>query len=162
MDELFLLPPAPVAMPRAYWLDQPSLSSQIVVLEPSRSEWQRIQERMTHADSGFDMDILDTLYAESCIVLPHRRYDLISGEFRNRNHDRYLGLDEVWDASEAIQEAKYIHFSDWPVLKPWLNTSDHVIASHQPECKETEIHGSLNCLERDIWLGLYAEFAERR
>ena len=71
MDELFLMPSSLVAMPRAYcvtvqkgrpcvhlgiqgiyavtyWLDQPFLSSQLVLVEPSSTEWHRIQEFMKH------------------------------------------------------------------------------------------------------------------
>ena len=35
MNHLFRLPAAPVAMPRAYWLDQPFASDQIAVIVPS-------------------------------------------------------------------------------------------------------------------------------
>ena len=35
MNHLFLLPSAPVAMPRAYWLTQPTMSDQLAVVEPS-------------------------------------------------------------------------------------------------------------------------------
>ena len=35
MNHLFLLPSAPVAMPRAYWLTQPTRSDQLAVVEPS-------------------------------------------------------------------------------------------------------------------------------
>ena len=37
MNHLFQLPFAPVAMPRAYWLPQPTMSDQLAVVEPSVS-----------------------------------------------------------------------------------------------------------------------------
>ena len=37
MNHLFKLPAAPVAMPRAYWLPQPTMSDQLAVVEPSVS-----------------------------------------------------------------------------------------------------------------------------
>jgi hypothetical protein len=88
MDELFLSPSAPVAMPRAYWLDQPFLSSQRILLGSSQAEWQRIEEFMDRDDSGFDMDTLNTLYKDSCLILPHRRYNIITGELRGADHSK--------------------------------------------------------------------------
>ncbi|KAJ6006999.1 hypothetical protein N7522_005350 [Penicillium canescens] len=42
-DELFLLPPCPVALPRAYWLnpDDQVLSSQLLLIKPSQLEFNR-------------------------------------------------------------------------------------------------------------------------
>lgn len=69
MDELFLSPSSPVAMPRAYGLDQPFLLSQLILLKPSNFEWECIQEFMNRDDSGFDMDILNSLYSIKILVL---------------------------------------------------------------------------------------------
>ncbi|KAM6482823.1 nucleotide-diphospho-sugar transferase [Trichoderma sp. SZMC 28011] len=51
MDELFHLPPCPIAMPRAYWLlDDPkargTLTSHVMVIQPSEREFERIQKRV--------------------------------------------------------------------------------------------------------------------
>ncbi|KAI4638527.1 hypothetical protein J4E93_010082 [Alternaria ventricosa] len=63
MDELFLLPTAPVAMPRAYWLEQFFLSSQLIVIEPSEDGWQRVQSAMEHHEGyDYDMDILNKVF----------------------------------------------------------------------------------------------------
>jgi hypothetical protein len=161
MDELFLSPSTPVAMPRAYWLEQPFLSSELVLAEPSQREWQRIEEFMGYAGSGFDMDILNTLYKDSCLVLPHRRYTLLSGELREHGHDKYLGSSEVWNGSRILDEAKYIHFSDWPVPKPWLKAS-YEMETNQPECVMGGDGETPDCTDRDLWLGLYQDFADRR
>jgi hypothetical protein len=95
MDDLFHLPSSPIAMPRAYWItDRFFLSSQVVVLEPSKNEWHRIQEAIqNHDENVFDMDILNTLYNNSALVFPHRSYALLTGEFRSKpdNHANYLG-----------------------------------------------------------------------
>ena len=91
MDELFLIPSAPVAMPRAYWLDD-TLSSQLVLIEPSKHEFNRIQDAFKHRTKhDFDMEIVNQLYGKDCFVLPHRKYDLLTGEFRSEGHTRYLG-----------------------------------------------------------------------
>ncbi|KAH7067248.1 glucose N-acetyltransferase [Paraphoma chrysanthemicola] len=163
MDELFLSSSAPVAMPRAYWLDQPFLSSQLILLEPSEREWYRIEEFMNRDDPGFDMDILNTLYKDSCLILPHRRYNIITGELRGSDHSKYLGTTtEKWNGSRIFQEAKFVHFSDWPVPKPWLKAPDALREEHQPKCVESEGGQVPDCTDRDLWLGLYADFSERR
>lgn len=163
MDELFLLPSSPVAMPRAYWLDQPFLSSQLVLVEPSDVEWHRVQEFMNTPDSGFDMDILNTMYKDSCIIIPHKNYNLLSGEFRGDDHKKYLGSDkEVWDGTKVLEEAKFVHFSDWPVPKPWLKAGDSIMDKHQPKCREGKNGGAEDCTDREIWRGLYRDFSERR
>lgn len=124
MDELFLLPPAPMAMPRAYWLgfDNRILSSQIMLLQPSEFEFNRVFRGIEKAKSNdYDMEIVNDLYKDSALILPHRPYDLLTGEFRNTDldtHDRYLGNNEErWDPSTAFKEAKFLHFSDWPFPK---------------------------------------------
>ncbi|CAI6339758.1 unnamed protein product [Periconia digitata] len=158
MDELFLTPSSPVAMPRAYWLDQSFLSSQVVLLTPSQFDFQRVQALTHQSDSGFDMDILNTLYKDSCIVLPHRPYNALSAEFRFVNHTRYLGSeDEVWNVTNALAEAKYTHSSDCPKRKPWLRASEGEVRSTQPDCGGNEA-----CEERKIWLELYLDFSRRR
>jgi alpha-N-acetylglucosamine transferase len=162
MDELFLMPPSPVAMPRAYWLDQPFFSSQLVLISPSKHEWARVSAFMHRDDSGFDMDILNDMYKDSCIVIPHRRYNLITGEFREEMHERYLGSDEAWNGAKAIEEAKFVHFSDWPVPKPWLEASSEVMKKHQPKCRYEEDGKGKDCTDRDIWLELYKDFSRRR
>lgn len=87
MDELFLLPSAPVAMPRAYWIPERFfLSSQLIVIEPSEAEWKRVEYSMDHHEGhDYDMDILNKLYGKSSTVIPHRKYDLLSSEFRSRS-----------------------------------------------------------------------------
>lgn len=48
MNHLFKLPPAPVAMPRAYWLPQPTMSDQLAVVEPSVN---RLDELLHQAET---------------------------------------------------------------------------------------------------------------
>lgn len=118
MDELFLIPPSPVAMPRAYWLDPNDrvLSSQLILIQPSEFEYERIAKATREAGQGeYDMEIMNNLYRDSCLILPHRPYDLLTGEFRSENHYDYLGNKEAaWDPDAALKEAKFLHFSDWP------------------------------------------------
>ncbi|KAL2836688.1 glycosyltransferase family 8 protein [Aspergillus pseudoustus] len=167
MDELFLLPPCPVAMPRAYWLntDDRTLSSQLMLIQPSKFEFDRIMAAISNAGSSdYDMEIVNNLYKGSALVLPHRRYDLLTGEFRSKSHSAYLGNDsEVWDPEKILKEAKYLHFSDWPVPKPWLSASPSTVQEEQPTCDMNPATGQEDdCRARDLWLQFYADFATRR
>ncbi|PKY07192.1 nucleotide-diphospho-sugar transferase [Aspergillus campestris IBT 28561] len=165
MDELFLLPSCPVAMPRAYWLDPNgrTMSSQLFVVEPSDFEFGRIMESISHAGgSEYDMEIFNELYKDSALIIPHRPYNLLTGEFRSESHTAYLGNSlEQWDPDRALSEAKYLHFSDWPVPKPWIKARPDVIQDKQPAC-QTVPEQPENCRNRDLWLGFYEDFARRR
>ncbi|OBS22463.1 hypothetical protein FPOA_08800 [Fusarium poae] len=163
MDELFHLPSCPVAMPRAYWLyhdENPSkvLSSQLMVVQPNEIEFERIIEKMETIDrNDYDMEIVNELYLDSALVLPHRKYNMLSAEFRRDNHTDYLGSDrEKWDPIAAFNEAKFVHFSDWPVPKPWIQDLD-LRQEHEPKCRMVD--EELSCIEREIWNKLYTDFA---
>lgn len=162
MDELFLLPEAAVAMPRAYWLDDHSFSTQLVLFQPSKFEFNRILDAFSHRKVGeFDTEIINRLYAKDCMVIPHRRYELLTSEFRSEQHSRYLGsTEEKWDAQKVLDEAKFLHFSDWPFPKPWLPGPVDVRLQLQPACKEKSLES--DCIERTIWNDAYADFKLRR
>ncbi len=170
MDELFLLPPAAAALPRAYWLPDasPKLTTALLLAQPSAAEFARVADGIAAARSGeFDMEIVNRLYGRDAMVLPHRRYTLLTGEFRNldpRGHVEYLGNEyEVWDPNAALREAKYLHFSDWPMPKPWVNAAATTVSDVQPKCTEGDGKGEEeDCLSRELWLGFYADFKKRR
>lgn len=161
MDELFLLPSAPVAMPRAYWLDD-TLSSQLVLIEPSKFEFQRILDALENrGGNDFDMEIVNNLYGKSCFIIPHRKYDLLTGEFKASEHHRYLGnKEEEWDPDKILDEAKFLHFSDWPYPKPWLSVSQASTDENQPKCHEK--NGQQDCRDQVKWLWFYSDFKDRR
>lgn len=164
MDELFHMPSAPVAMPRAYWLypDKEILSSQVMLIEPSKLEFSRVMDKVNSASKDdYDMEIVNYLYRDSAMILPHRRYDLVSGEFRNTNHTWYLGSDaEEWDPAAVYSEAKLIHFSDWPLPKPWLPIPDEDRIKIQPDCVTFET--GEDCTARTIWNSFYLDFKKKR
>lgn len=176
MDELFFLPPATVAMPRAYWLlpQLKTLSSQIVVIEPSYREHSALVEAMKAAQAGqiemnltesrYDMELLNDRYGDSAMVLPHRHYGLVSGEFRTKSHWKYLGNDhEVWNPDLALAEAKFVHFSDWPLPKPWVMWPQEQLAKMQPACdKNPGTAEESGCRDREVWKQLYDDFRRRR
>ena len=162
MDELFLLPSAPVAVPRAYWIDN-TLSSLLVLLEPSRFEFERILTAFQTRDSRqFDMDIVNELYKDDCLIIPHRDYALVTGEFGFMDHNRYLGnAEEIWDPDVILKAAKYVHFSDWPYPKPWIPAEAQMTYRQKPRCQHGE-DGVPDCRNGEKWLWLYEDFRERR
>ncbi|KAH8649968.1 glucose N-acetyltransferase [Xylariales sp. PMI_506] len=164
MDELFMMPPCPVAMPRAYWLfpDNKILSSQLMLIQPSAAEFDRVMKKMEAASStDYDMEIVNQLYIDQAMILPHRPYDLLTGEFRGEKHENYLGTDrEEWDPVTIFNEAKYLHFSDWPVPKPWIPMQESVRNSKQPACVTK--NGQEDCSARELWNGFYSDFKDRR
>ncbi|KAF1990484.1 glycosyltransferase family 8 protein [Aulographum hederae CBS 113979] len=167
MDELFVLPAAPVAMPRAYWIDK-WMSAQLVLVEPSQFEWDRVQKGIENHTVGedYDMEILNHLYGDSCLVIPHRKYDMLSGEFRNDpdDHWHYLGSkEEKWDSDSVWNETKYIHFSDWPFPKPWIDKGEQARRERRPHCRGKRPQSEEeDCRDRDHWLWLYKDFSDRR
>ncbi|KAI0815543.1 glucose N-acetyltransferase [Xylaria sp. FL0064] len=164
MDELFLMPPCPVAMPRAYWLfpDNKILSSQLMLVQPSAVEFDRIMKQVESSSrNDYDMEIVNQLYGDSAMILPHRPYDLLTGEFRADDHKNYLGTDrEEFDPVAIFNEAKYLHFSDWPVPKPWISMSEGVRQDKQPKCVSK--NGQEDCTARELWNGFYTDFNQRR
>ncbi|KAF2221722.1 nucleotide-diphospho-sugar transferase [Elsinoe ampelina] len=169
VDELFLRPPAGVVAPKAYWLeDQQVLSSQVMLIEPSQNKWDRIMTRIDkRKDEEFDMEIVNAVFGKEAAILEHRGYDLLSGEFRKQNHAAYLAgsssSKEPWDAEKILKEAKYIHFSDWPLKKPWFYQGEakDKFREYQPNCTELA-EGGRDCDNRDVWLSLYENFLDRR
>ncbi|RKL34513.1 hypothetical protein BFJ72_g9245 [Fusarium proliferatum] len=152
-------------MPRAYWLfpEKEILSSQVILIQPSEKEFARIMAKVDSAsENDFDMEIVNYLYRESALVLPHRPYDLLTGEFRADNHKRYLGSDtEPWDPAAIYNEAKLVHFSDWPLHKPWIQSDEELRLQSQPNCT-TLADGAEDCAARIIWNSFYTDFKRKR
>ncbi|RDW83296.1 hypothetical protein BP5796_04787 [Coleophoma crateriformis] len=167
LDELFLLPPAPIAMPYVWW-GQPAgwrYSSQLMLITPSAVEFARIESAITSAkDDEYDMDIVNKLYKDQILHIPQNPYDLLSGEFRRATHAQYLGsTSAAWDPEKALSEAKFLHFSDWPVPKPWIRAPQDLLNKYMPRCRKSMAgFGASDCRDREIWLRLYLDFALKR
>lgn len=167
LDELFLLPRTPVAMMRAYWVlpGIKALTSLFILLEPSGAEFQRLMEAAMEGKRGageYDMEILNYFYGDSAMVLPHRKYSLLSGEFRAETHNNYLGNNHTWDPEQVLKEASLIHFSDWPLPKPWIMWPHNLIGDMTPRCKKGMEGQEWDCRDKRVWLGLYDDFRRRR
>lgn len=169
LDELFLLPHTPVAMPRAYWTDSKPwpLSTTLMVIEPSLDELEKFKKRMLEGGDPmlvemhrFDMEVINERFEESALVLPHRPYALRTAEFRRHDHSDYLGgANETWDAEKVYKEGKIVQFSDRPLPSPMVMWSEESLRDMQPDCGGSH-EGT--CAERRIWEGLYDDFRKRR
>ncbi|KAG8626013.1 hypothetical protein KVT40_006414 [Elsinoe batatas] len=160
LDPLFSFPlheEMPIAAPLAYWLENPTLSSQIMLIRPSPAGFAKVNSTWR---------LINSLYGSTAGVLPHRGWDLLSGEFRQQDHSRYLGPaagqgdGERWNATRELKEAKYVHFPDWPMPKPWLATGEEV-EGVLPACRQKEGERE-DCGDREAWGWLYRDFLERR
>lgn len=169
IDELFLLPDTPIALPRAYWYNTKPwpLTSMLMVIKPDLDEFEKFKQIITGGGNDalvqahkFDMELINERFEDSALVLPHRPYALLTGEFRRTNHSAYLGNpSESWDAEKVYKEAKLVHFSDWPLPKPWIMWPLEGLAEMQPACGGSH-EGT--CAERRIWKALYDDFRLRR
>jgi hypothetical protein len=160
IDDLFLLPAsAPVALPQAYWLEE-TLSTSVMLASPSAKDFERITARVKERPKEEDdVDIIGAVIRDSCLVIPHKPYLLLSGEMRRDDHRAYLGpWEEEWDVSRVMGEARYIRFSDWP--------DENLEEEGPPKCRTTgsegQAAGGMNCEDRDVWMGLQEDFRERR
>ncbi|TVY42117.1 Glucose N-acetyltransferase [Lachnellula occidentalis] len=166
LDELFLLPEAPLAMPYVYWGEPQGwqFSSQMMLITPSADAFSKIEAAIhTAKKDEYDMDIINKLYKGKVLQIAQRPYNLLSGEFRRRNHVAYLGSrSEKWDPDTMKSEAKFMHFSDYPIPKPWMRAPKDLLNKHMPKCTQSEWFGATDCRDRTIWLKLYYDFAMRR
>ncbi|GAB1527425.1 N-acetylglucosaminyltransferase [Rhizoctonia solani] len=159
LDHLFLAPQARIALPRAYWLEGGKLASHIMVITPSKPLMGRVQE-MVKTTNGFDMEVINKISASSALVLPHRRYALLTGEFRKTNHSSYLSDEEPdaeWNPQTELSNAFFVHFSDWPLPKPWVKAGAALVESTQPTCDPKE---KVECWNRKHWHGIYNLYNE--
>ncbi|KAK3058319.1 hypothetical protein LTR09_001397 [Extremus antarcticus] len=177
LDELFQLPPTAMAMVRAYWSDRPRdswpLATTLMLLKPDIAEtknlyetlqWRRLQPDRDDS-RHYDSDLLNDRFGSSALVLPHRPYLLQTSEFRWDDHSAWLGSYGApasavkWDPHIALAEAKLIHFSDWPLPKPWVMWPRDGLTEIQPSCGGSHV---ASCDEREIWKQLYEDFRRRR
>lgn len=83
-------------------------------------------------------------------------------KFRGNDHRKYLAPDEDddWNAMAEVSRAYLVHFSDWPLPKPWKQYSSADWESARPECPEDEEEepDRLRCANRVMWEGFYGDF----
>ncbi|KAK7416700.1 N-acetylglucosaminyltransferase [Neonectria punicea] len=168
MDHYFLSPLAAVAVPRAYWLTEKDadiakqvLGSHVMLIEPNEARHKKIMDE-TQQSGEFDMEVLNHMFRDSAMILPHRRLALLTGEFRTRDHSKYLApdVDEEWNAMGEVSRAYLVHFSDWPLPKPWKRRTKKQWEDALPECREEDVETAdrPKCADRVLWMDFYATY----
>lgn len=126
-------------------------ANHVMVLTPSREvftellryihnpfHWRLFKRSRLRKQTDYDMEILnkyldDELKSKSGIkvgILPHRTYGVLTGEFKEKWHRRFVAEPEFlpfidkhsnkdWNSREASKHIKLVHFSDSPIPKPW-------------------------------------------
>ncbi|KAI8908030.1 nucleotide-diphospho-sugar transferase [Gorgonomyces haynaldii] len=109
LDHLFLLPPIETYWaPRAYWLNQPFITSVLLVVDPKFGQLQKLRDWLKHEKGNvFDMDTLNLMWINKAGILPEE-YTILDKDFDERkpeNRKRY-------------ESAYIVHFSA-SIGKPW-------------------------------------------
>lgn len=166
LDSVFLLPKAPLAMPWVNW-EKPTgyaFSNQMMLIRPSASEFAKVEAAVEEAGPDvYDLTIVEDLYKDQILKIPEQQYHLTTGEFRRQDHSKYLGsTSKPWDPDAALSKAKFLHFSDWPIPRPWASASQAMLNRYMPKCLKSEWFGATNCRDRTLWLKLYTDYALKR
>ncbi len=165
-DELFLLSDASLAMPYLYWGKRIGwqLSSQLMVVKPSVSEFAKIERAVrSAAEEEVDIDIINLHYNGTLTELPARPYHTLTDEFRHRDKDhvKYLGSrKEIWDTTKILEEAKIVHFFDPPLPKPWMD-AEAKWQYYVPFCLPTA-YRKKDCRNSNAWWNFYNDYTNRR
>ncbi|KAJ4328349.1 N-acetylglucosaminyltransferase [Fusarium piperis] len=159
---------SPVAVPRAYWLNEKNteiakqvLGSHVMLIEPNMARYKKIiNEALQSGD--FDMEVINHMFKDSAMILPHRRIALLTGEFRSEDHSKYLapGEDEEWNAIGEVSRSVLVHFSDWPLPKPWRSRTKKQWVDALPECPDDDVEREdrPRCADQMIWTGFYENY----
>ncbi|KAG5417324.1 GNT1 [Candida metapsilosis] len=125
-------------------------ANHVMVITPSKSTYEHIMKyvfnpihwsltnrKHLRKSSEYDMEILNKFLDNELKnghanvgILPHRVYGVLTGEFREPWHERFVVEPQYlpfikkrsnrgWDPVKTVNKIKLIHFSDSPIPKPW-------------------------------------------
>ncbi|AJT92724.1 AHL_G0052370.mRNA.1.CDS.1 [Saccharomyces cerevisiae] len=113
------------------------------------------------------------LFKPEVLVLPFARYGLLTGSLRNPRHYSIIyndvlgyktldndGNDIPVGLNDSVAYSKYVHFSDYPLAKPWNYPS-----MKEFECIVKEEDAEDSKLEHqacDLWNTVYASYIQSR
>ena len=136
IDSVFKSPPADVSAPPAYWLQNGTLSSTCMLIQPGPQLWNVIEEAIAHiAPDTYDMDLMNQLFGENATRLPPS-YATINSHWEDRNVPLWLDSDFDTlpptdptsrpatddDLEELNLQAHIVHF--YAIGKPWMMSVD--------------------------------------
>lgn len=107
------------------------------------------------------------------LILPFGRYGLLTGSLRNKNHysmmaNDVLGYKRLTEdgkeipvlIDETVSQCKYIHFSDYPLGKPWNYASFKEFECTVDEKNAKDLETERRACE--VWNGIYETYLETR
>ena len=178
LDELFLLPKAGVAMPRAVWSlpaeigtnsNNPKLrlSPRLMVLEPSREIYNELtaaaRPDQKHPIANDEL-LYTSVFGNTALVLPHETYAFPISELRSSDHSSFSSSSS--NPTSSPSSAAIIHFLDAPFPKPWIMWPRELLAQEMPICEGSPDSKAKEreeaCRNRDHWFALYDDFRRRR
>lgn len=158
--------------------------------------WLIFSRQRLRQPEDYDMEIInryldETLRKNRAIrigILPHQVYGVLTGEFKELYHRRFVARPEElpfvdkfssdgWNATEALLGLKMIHFSDAPIPKPWQQQNNHDYynaykiycydESFDPDTYHRKFPDAKprltsDCASVEIWNWLMAEFHRQR
>ncbi|CAI2044848.1 hypothetical protein SEUBUCD646_0H03470 [Saccharomyces eubayanus] len=113
------------------------------------------------------------LFKPEVLVLPFARYGLLTGSLKNPKHYSmisndvlgYKNLDENGDEitrslDDAVTYSKYIHFSDYPIGKPWVYQS---VKDFECNVEKEKSRGlELEPQACSVWNSVYESYMQTR
>jgi FkbM family methyltransferase len=121
LDDLLALPfDGAVAAPSAYWLPQPSWTSALMVVRPSRAHWNRVKRSLALASEkrSNDMDFVNREFGAEIRTLP-RDVFCLNSEWEDVDQPTFFG-----DFVETYSNVSVVHFT--ALGKPWSYSLDEV------------------------------------
>ncbi|KPM42818.1 hypothetical protein AK830_g3769 [Neonectria ditissima] len=147
--------------PRITDIAKQVLGSHVMLIEPNEARHKKIMDEALQSGE-FDMEVLNYMFRDSAMILPHRRLALLTGEFRTQDHEKYLALDvdEEWNAMGEVSRAYLVHFSDWPLPKPWKRRTKKQWEDALPECRDDDVEREdrPRCSDRVTWMDFYETY----
>ncbi|CCK72138.1 glucose N-acetyltransferase KNAG_0J00550 [Huiozyma naganishii CBS 8797] len=117
---------------------------------------------------------LKSMFVPELLVLPFSRYGLVSGTIKEQEYYPimengilgYKDIDEAGnavtkDVADCVAEAKYIHYSDYPMGKPWMYKEFAQFMCYVPDKVKEEQAKPLQQI-CDVWNSVYIPFFEDR
>ncbi|EGW33336.1 alphaN-acetylglucosamine transferase [Spathaspora passalidarum NRRL Y-27907] len=133
-------------------------ANHVMVITPSKATFKRLMKYVHNPwywsftnranvkkGSDYDMEILNKFIDNELrknkhdykfAILPHRVYGVLTGEFREEWHERFVvepqylpfikkKSNKGWEPMEIFRSLKMIHFSDSPIPKPWEDENNY-------------------------------------
>lgn len=141
-------------------------ASHIMVVKPSQVRFNQLYKYIDNPwywyishrsrlqqKQDYDMEVInkyldDQLHDKNITVgiLPHQNYGVLTGEFHEKSHWRYLlnsqyngfgeqeniNMEFEWNPKSLLKNIRVVHFSDNPLPKPWEEMADENEHEHNP------------------------------